>query len=303
MSITLPRKAVWSPLIKMATVWYQWMPPFSLLSQPPYQPVLLSTFCHLDGNQGLSEPHHNHQHGDCQPSDLKISLLSSPIWPISPTIRSGCNLPNLSAFLTDLSACQASCTCSSCHPRSDLSSLLDLFLRIRTWILNNPWSTFFLAPHQHHLIQINPGIAWSTFDAPVVQCWNMTMRWTELIHKHFFTASLSFTQAPRSPHYSGSSVKHIHPYPSTGMEWISALYRLCLQQRALTLHQTLHKKRPHFKTDNHTSWILHEGIRNEITGRWRQNYFIIVFFADHNNSWSNSRDLDLQWELRISQCS
>ena len=137
MSITLPRKAVWSPLIKMATVWYQWMPPFSLLSQPPYQPVLLSTFCHLDGNQGLSEPHHNHQHGDCQPSDLKISLLSSPIWPISPTIRSGCNLPNLSAFLTDLSACQASCTCSSCHPRSDLSSPLDFSPRIQIWVLNN----------------------------------------------------------------------------------------------------------------------------------------------------------------------
>ena len=94
---------------------------------------------------------------------------------------------------------------------------------------------------------------------------------------------------------------YIHPY--TGMEWISALYKLCFQ-RALTLHQTLHKKRPHFKTDNHTSWILHEGIRNEITRRWRQDYFIIVFFSDHNSSWwSNGRDLDLQWEWRISQCS
>ena len=211
----------------------------------------------------------------------------SPVWGLA-AIRSG-NSP-----ISLLSSASSYLPVNLLLP-SEISPVLPAgFLSYRELVKFKFWKNCCQpAPRQHHLIQINPGTPWS----PVVQCWNRTMRWrTSSINT--FSRLLFHLRNPRGRHTLEAVwdiSKHWH-----GNVESPALYKLC-SQRALTLHQTRRKKRPHFKTDNHTSWILARGQKKR---RWRQNYFIIVFFADSNNSsWSNSRDLDLQWESRISQCS
>ena len=148
----------------------------------------------FDGNQELSKTRHNRRHGDCQPSDLDlspISLLSKP-----------------QTQLTLICLIQVGGICSNEHQRFDLFCVS--FRSFKARLIYQP-------PHQHrHLIQIDPGILWSAFGCALVsgydnEVWELIHKDFSseyevvagqglLIHKHFFTASLSFTQSPCGRH-------------------------------------------------------------------------------------------------------
>ena len=97
--------------------------------------------------------------------------------------------------------------CSNEHQRFDLFCVS--FRSFKARLICQP-------PHQLHLIQIDPGILWSAFGCALVsgydnEVWELIHKDFSseyevvagqglLIHKHFFTASLSFTQSPCGRH-------------------------------------------------------------------------------------------------------